>query len=289
MFDAASEMLSNILVWPHFYLQEEVTQNNLPHPPLWEFNHYNVFLVYRMYYRGLAVDPNLFPAVPPRFVDVPEKRPDNIRDFVRNNIAGSESAGFGNTFMAPCVPPLENGGEAGQEASVASSLPDLGTMTIDNSNHNNQHYEEITDEERRALLKEVKDHTELLKEFEGIIPQEELNQRKKALYLALPPVPPPAHLSFGKIRRIGPGVEARRRKVSERKMARVEARQQRKKARADECVAAVDGDGGTCDGVTPNSGDANPVLEEDWEEVDENAEEKDEIMEPEGDVGMTAL
>lgn len=243
------------------------------------------------------MDPNIFPAVPPRLVDVPDKRPDNIRDFVRNNIIASHAgAHLDNSYMVPFVPPLGNGGEARQEASVESSLPDLGTMTIDNHNsNNNEHYEDITDEERRALLKEVKDHTELLKEFEGIIPQEELIQRKKALYLALPPVPPPSHLSFGKGRRVAPGVEARRRKVAERKMARVEARQQRKKARADDGVVAVDADvdGGAGNSVTPNTVETGSVLEEDWEAVNDNVEEKnevkDEIMEPVGGVGMTAI
>mmetsp|Transcript_609 Transcript_609/g.1253 ORF Transcript_609/g.1253 Transcript_609/m.1253 type:complete len:416 (-) Transcript_609:119-1366(-) len=277
---------------------EEVTQNSLPHPPLWEFTHYNIFLVYRMYYRGLAMDPNIFPAVPPRSVDVPVKRPDDIRDFVRNNIIAShKGAGLENSDMVPCVPPLVNGGEARQETSVAWSLPDLGTMTIDghHNKNNDQHYEDIMDEERRALLKEVKDHTELLKEFEGIIPQDELIQRKKALYLALPPVPPPSHLSFGRVRRVGPGVEARMRKLAERKMARVEARQQRKKARADDGVVAVDADvgGGTGNSVAPNSVETSSVLEEDWEAVNDNVEEKnadnDEIMEPVGGVGMTAL
>ena len=55
---------------------------------------------------------------------------------------------------------------------------------------------DITDEEWRAVLKEVKDHIDLLKQFEGVVPDEELSKRKQALYLALPPVPPPASGSF---------------------------------------------------------------------------------------------
>jgi hypothetical protein len=45
---------------------------------------------------------------------------------------------------------------------------------------------ELSDEERRAILKEVKDHTELLREFAGVIPDDELAARKRALYAALP-------------------------------------------------------------------------------------------------------
>lgn len=43
-----------------------------------------------------------------------------------------------------------------------------------------------SDEELGALLNEVKDHTELLKEFKGVIPEEELAKRKRALSAALP-------------------------------------------------------------------------------------------------------
>jgi hypothetical protein len=59
-------------------------------------------------------------------------------------------------------------------------------------NHDKAKSVALTNEERRAILKEVKDHTKLLREFVGIIPDDELAKRKRALYAALPPVPPPA-------------------------------------------------------------------------------------------------
>jgi len=43
--------------------------------------------------------------------------------------------------------------------------------------------------ERRAILKEVKDHMELLKEFEGLIPNKELKKQKKDLFMSLPHIP----------------------------------------------------------------------------------------------------
>jgi len=58
-------------------------------------------------------------------------------------------------------------------------------MTVNSGENRNNG--EVSEEERRALLQEVKDHTELLKEFEGIIPDEELAKRKRALCAALPP------------------------------------------------------------------------------------------------------
>ena len=47
-------------------------------------------------------------------------------------------------------------------------------------------------EERRKLLKEVREHLDILKEFEGVIDEEDLKKRKRALYDALPVAPPPS-------------------------------------------------------------------------------------------------
>jgi len=141
--------------------QKESDEKNKPHPPMWEFNHNNVFTVYRIYYRGLGLDPNIFPSIPPKVVEVPLRKPANLRQ------AANRAAGGGDG--APTL--------------------NLANMTINAGFGRSQ--PEVSEEERRAMLKEVKDHTELLKEFEGIVSEEELAQRKRALYAALPPVPPP--------------------------------------------------------------------------------------------------
>eukprot|EP00538_Stauroneis_constricta_P009014 CAMPEP_0119550724 /NCGR_PEP_ID=MMETSP1352-20130426/4187_1 /TAXON_ID=265584 /ORGANISM="Stauroneis constricta, Strain CCMP1120" /LENGTH=381 /DNA_ID=CAMNT_0007596669 /DNA_START=97 /DNA_END=1242 /DNA_ORIENTATION=- len=49
-------------------------------------------------------------------------------------------------------------------------------------------------ESRRALLQEVREHLDLLKEFEGVISDEEMKKRKHALFMALPDTPPPRKL-----------------------------------------------------------------------------------------------
>lgn len=46
--------------------------------------------------------------------------------------------------------------------------------------------------DRGRLLEEVKEHLELLKQFEGVIPDEDIASRKRELFLALPLPPPPA-------------------------------------------------------------------------------------------------
>jgi hypothetical protein len=125
---------------------------------MWEYNHNNVFSVYRIYYRGTSLDPEIFPPVAPREVLVPMKKTDPPPAAV----AG------GSGVSAPSLPP----------AGLAVKVEKAKSV-------------ELTDEERRALLKEVKDHTELLREFVGVVPDDELAERKRALYAALPPVPPP--------------------------------------------------------------------------------------------------
>ncbi len=129
------------------------------HPPMWEFKHSSVFTVYRIYYLGTAVNPNIFPAVPPKISETPAKR---------NAIAKS-----------------------GQTAKVSVEV------TASPSHHavvdvtNNGSGDELSAKARIAILQEIKVHTELLSAFEGVISGNELAERKRALYAALP-VPPPA-------------------------------------------------------------------------------------------------
>jgi hypothetical protein len=130
-----------------------------PYSPMWEFNHNNVFTVYRIYYRGIVIDPKIFPPVAPKVVEVPTKKTDPV-------LAVEASGAVGSAISLPISDLAINRDKA---KSVA-----------------------LTDEERRAILKEVKDHTELLREFVGVVPDDELAERKRALYAALPPVPPPA-------------------------------------------------------------------------------------------------
>lgn len=131
-----------------------------PYSPLWEYNHNNVFTVYRIYYRGIVVDPKIFPPVAPREVEVPAKKTEAAEQVEASDVGGSASSLL---------------------VSDLTINPPVKAKPV-----------ELSDEERRAILKEVKDHTELLREFEGVIPDDELAARKRALYAALPPVPPPA-------------------------------------------------------------------------------------------------
>lgn len=48
-------------------------------------------------------------------------------------------------------------------------------------------------EVRREVLKEVREHMELLRSFEGIVDDDVLRQRKRELFDAMPPAPPSIH------------------------------------------------------------------------------------------------
>ncbi|KAL7533284.1 hypothetical protein ACHAWF_004488 [Thalassiosira exigua] len=202
------------LILQKMYLEANENSDK-PYPPQWEYNHNNAFLVYSIYYRGLEVDPNIFPAAAPRAVAVPASKPPAAR---------RGRKGKGGAVKAPLIPPFAN---MTLNLGTGSLLPD------------------VADDERRAMLKEVKDHTELLKQFEGVIPDEELAQRKRALYAALPPVPPPAGTFF-------PGG------FKPKKKAKVEPKDDF--PTADAVAAAV---GATAD----TSADPENMDEEDWDKL----------------------
>jgi len=159
--DKSHDEICDILLQMMYDESRENNETTKPHHKEWEYSHNNVFLVYRIYYKGVDLNPDIFPAIPPTMVSVPLKKPSNFR-------LSASNAGI--------------------------NLP----SAVD-----------LSDEDRRAMLKEVKDHTELLASFVGVIPDEELLKRKKRLYAALPPVPLPA---------MG-GVEGKKQKKKKAKVA----------------------------------------------------------------------
>jgi len=76
-----------------------------------------------------------------------------------------------STPMQQAVPPFQN--------SAAAAPVQL------------QHTSVASGDDRQKILNEVRDHLALLKEFEGVVPAEEINRRKRALFQALPPAPDP--------------------------------------------------------------------------------------------------
>jgi len=112
--DKSHDEICDILLQMMYDESRENNETTKPHHKEWEYSHNNVFLVYRIYYKGVDLNPDIFPAIPPTMVSVPLKKPSNFR-------LSASNAGI--------------------------NLP----SAVD-----------LSDEDRRAMLKEVKDHTELL-------------------------------------------------------------------------------------------------------------------------------
>mmetsp|Transcript_16369 Transcript_16369/g.37875 ORF Transcript_16369/g.37875 Transcript_16369/m.37875 type:complete len:354 (+) Transcript_16369:371-1432(+) len=148
-------------------MYEESTGKSTPHHKMFEFNHNNTFPVYRIYYKGISIDSKLWDPIVPENITVPDKKPENWKSVRKSNR-------------------VDESDRVGVKVVETFSLKSLALDTSPAL-----HDPDMSDDIRRAKLHEVKEHMELLAQFEGIIPEEELIQRKKALYLALPPVPLP--------------------------------------------------------------------------------------------------
>ena len=119
-----------------------------------------MFTIYCVYFHGLALDLDLFHPTSPSVVDVPDEKP---ADF-----SGAVKASLFEMALA-----LGNKGE--NNAEVAS--------TPGNKDKNNAQ----VSIEQRKMLKELKQNIELfLNTFKGsVIPDKELNQRKRLLFTQL--------------------------------------------------------------------------------------------------------
>ena len=187
-------------------LYEEVTGNKgTNHPIGWEHGHQHNILLYRMYYNNGELDED-FPAPnPPKEIVVPAEKPKEGATFqpyfmdpnklpgnsavlanIQDNAGGGIS--YGGTSMAAAISasnqrppapkrrgrPRKSDAAAAPAAAQAAAAAPVADIDLD----------------RYSVIQEVKDHLSLLKEFEGIIPDEELVKRKRELFLALPPAPP---------------------------------------------------------------------------------------------------
>lgn len=145
---------------------ESVTGNSSPVPRNWSHAHNNAILCYRVYYRGDELDSTFPPPRPPKDIYIAAEKP------------ASMVASPSDTTSVPAV------------ASVpALAKPKAGSTP--GSGADNAVKKGNTPDDRRLMLKELREHLDLLKEFEGVIPAEDLARRKRELFLAMPPAPPP--------------------------------------------------------------------------------------------------
>lgn len=190
---------------------EEKRGSGVPHPPMWEFNHNHLFTIYRVYYRGIEVDPELYSPKPNRMVTVPVKKHVNVPiPEVGASVppalakANGKVRGKGGQKRREMLKELEDhpaiakangkvrgkGGLAKQKRrEMLKELQDHPAIAKANGKVRGKGG--LAKQKRRAMLKEIKLHTDLLNEFEGVIPKEALLERKMALCNALLSTPPP--------------------------------------------------------------------------------------------------
>lgn len=161
-----------------------------PHPQHWEHAHNHVILAFRMYYRYDQLDPTFPPPYSPREVSFPNSREKSLPFFTKKGQTTGTGNGSGNQLPVADdssvygVNMLLNDANTAPPAPVAPVAPVTAAKV-----QQRPPPEEQSMSERRMALQEVREHLELLKEFEGVVSEEELINRKRELFLALPSAP----------------------------------------------------------------------------------------------------
>lgn len=141
------------------------TRQGQPTPPMWEYANNHALMTFRLYYCGDRLDTNI-PA-PTLMVNM-----QSLRNKDRTDVPPRTEV--------PIVPRVVN-----TAGSSGKTLPTASKPVV------------VMKEEPRLTVQEVREHLELLKEFEGVIPNEEIAQRKRDLFMALPAIPAKRNKSDG--------------------------------------------------------------------------------------------
>ena len=143
-----------------------------------------MLLCFRLYYRGDELDPDFPEPVPPKNIVVPAVMPNkdmpNSRSFIKQESGDDD---LGGALSSSTAIHMGGGSGAAKLPRHPSAAPPTAVTTPPQPPN--------PSDDRRRLLQEVREHLDLLKEFEDFATEEELAQRRKELYAALPPAPPP--------------------------------------------------------------------------------------------------
>lgn len=131
-------------------------------------------MAFRLYYSYDQLDPTFPDAVPPREIVVPADKP------LPKNSNGQPLKAQEQPYYLHMSSQTSASVAAGKKAPPGAAAGEVDP-----------------DEARRLALKEVREHLDILKEFEGMISAEEMAKRKRDLFMALPPAPPPAAAPSG--------------------------------------------------------------------------------------------
>jgi hypothetical protein len=156
-----------------------------PFPMHWEHAHNHNVLAFRIYYRYDQLDPTFPPPVSPREIAIPVTRDRTV------------PSAYLLKKEARATTVVTTGNKDSDDTSVhgvAMLLEDNTPAPVMANNTVVSEHQKMAD--RRKILQEVREHLELLKEFEGVVPDEELANRKRELFLALPLAPTTAHINL---------------------------------------------------------------------------------------------
>jgi hypothetical protein len=158
--------------------------------PNWEYSHDNHFTAYRMFYVGSELDPNLPPARDPnpnRVVPSVKPRPEVVEAENLKRAAKAAAAALQASKDAEAAAIVQmqnlNQGQSNKKQKTVHKSNSAAKSTSASAKARKADDDAL---ERRALLKEIKDHLEILNEFKGIMPESELNERKRDLFNRLP-------------------------------------------------------------------------------------------------------
>jgi hypothetical protein len=146
-------------------------KEGVPFPARFEFTHNNTLVTYKMYYKkGRNLDPS-FPPPQPREILLPSVKPPGGWAAYA---AGARAGGVSTTNGQQQLTNAQSSQPHRPHAAVLAMTP-----------------ARVQQHKRLEMLKEVREHLDLLQSFEGVVDEESLNKRKRELFEALPPAPPP--------------------------------------------------------------------------------------------------
>lgn len=164
---------------------QEKTGETGARPPLWEFRNIPSFLVYRVYYRKLEIDQDIFVPVAPREVNVPVDRPGTVWQYAIRNWSPMDESYDKASYTD--LTAKHNGNsiarDSGANKADGKECPKMnGNKTVEGKGAL-----KVNHKKRLELLMEIKIRLELLKELEGIFPEKRMARETKILFSALPP------------------------------------------------------------------------------------------------------
>jgi len=159
------ELCTEILQYTYIQNSGKIDQ---PYSDTWEYTHMHYFLAFRMYYVGRTINIDMPPAC------------DGV-------LANDDPFENEMEIQYPSLMGKRNARDEKKDAPV--EYIDLDDNVIESNVIESTEMFVEGVEVRRAILKEVKDHLDLLKEFEGLVPAHELKKQRVDLFMSLPSIP----------------------------------------------------------------------------------------------------